>query len=132
MIDMFEVGQTVWDVRMGRGVVTGIKNVGPWPIRVKIDHNGTTQGYTPDGKYQTSDLYRSLYFSEPSVSGATTPPFTRKIKDGETVILRSKSPSGSTVAITVVEENEHYIWDTHLVKWFKSGYTIHRIGEEIY
>lgn len=129
---MFEVGQIVWDVRMGSGVVTGIKSAGPWPICARMNHDGTEQCYTLDGKYHPSDLNRSLYFSEPVVSGATTPPFTRKTRVLETVVLRSKSPSGPTVAITVANEDENYIWDTNLMKWTKSGYTIHRIGEEIY
>lgn len=132
MIDMFEVGQTVWDVRKGEGEVREIHTTGQSPVRVKFVMDGSTWHYTHEGKFSPADLYRSLYFSEPSVSGATTPPFTRKTKDGETVILRSKSPSGPTVAITVADENEHHIWDMSLIKWTKSGYTIHRIGEEIY
>lgn len=132
MIDMFEVGQTVWDVRRGRGVVDGINlRIGNRPVRVRFDGRGFSF-YTACGKASESDLYRSLYFSEPSVIGATTPPFTRKTRVLETVVLRSKSPSGPTVAITVANEDENYIWDTNLIKWTKSGYTIHRIGEEIY
>lgn len=132
MIDMFEVGQTVWDVRKGSGVVTETKNAGPWPIRVRINHNGATHGYTLDGKYQTSDLNRSLYFSEPIVSGATTPPFTRKTKDGDTVVLRSKTENGVAVVIVVSSEDKYSICDRNTVRWTKSGYTIHKIGEEIY
>lgn len=129
---MFEVGQTVWDVRRGRGVVDRINlRIGNRPVRVRFDGSGFSF-YTTCGKSSESDLYRSLYFSEPSVSGDTSPPFKRKTKDGDTVVLRSKTANGVVVAIVVSSEDEYSICDRNTVRWTKSGFTIHKIGEEIY
>lgn len=132
MIDMFEVGQTVWDVRKGRGKVVGVGGDTLFKIRVAFNHDSSELWYTLDGKFNPTDLHRSLYFSEPSVSGATTAPFTRKTKDGDTVVLRSKTANGVMVAIVVSSEDEYSICDRNTIRWTKSGYTIHKIGEEIY
>lgn len=49
---MFEVGQKVWCVIYGAGVVTEIQRVGDgvYPVEVKF-HSGNSGIYTKDGKY---------------------------------------------------------------------------------
>ncbi len=57
---MFEVGQTVWDVVRGEGVVDAIESEAPYPLIVKFaDGGGCT--YTMNGKSLVSYKNRSLY-----------------------------------------------------------------------
>ena len=57
---MFEVGQTVWDVVRGRGVVSTIDSETPYPINVKFaDGGGDT--YMTNGKSHVNNKNRSLY-----------------------------------------------------------------------
>ena len=57
---MFEVGQTVWDVVRGEGVVAAIESEAPYPLIVKFaDGGGCT--YTTNGKSLVSYKNRSLY-----------------------------------------------------------------------
>ena len=57
---MFEVGQKVWDVVRGEGVVTRIISWQIYPVIVVLD-NGSSESYTPDGKYQEEHENISLY-----------------------------------------------------------------------
>ena len=57
---MFEVGQTVWDVVRGRGIVDAIESETLYPINVKFaDGGGDT--YMTNGKSLVSYKNRSLY-----------------------------------------------------------------------
>ena len=57
---MFKVGQTVWDVVRGEGVVAAIESEAPYPLAVKFaDGGGCT--YTMNGKSLVSYKNRSLY-----------------------------------------------------------------------
>ena len=57
---MFGVGQTVWDVVRGEGVVDAIESETPYPLVVKFaDGGGCT--YRMDGKSLVSYKNRSLY-----------------------------------------------------------------------
>ena len=57
---MFEVGQTVWDVVRGRGVVNTIDRETPYPVYVRFAYGGG-DSYTMDGKSHTGFENRSLY-----------------------------------------------------------------------
>ena len=57
---MFEVGQTVWDVVRGEGVVSSIDSETPYPVCVKFACGGG-DNYTMSGKSHTGFLNRSLY-----------------------------------------------------------------------
>ena len=57
---MFEVGQRVWDVVRGEGVVDAIESETPYPINVKFaDGGGDT--YMTNGKSHVNYENRSLY-----------------------------------------------------------------------
>ena len=57
---MFEVGQTVWDVVRGRGIVDAIESETPYPINVKFaDGGGDT--YMTNGKSHVNYENPSLY-----------------------------------------------------------------------
>src|SRR5574344_1422693 len=47
--DMFQVGQTVWDIVRGKGVVTYIEEDAEYPVVVEFDCE--EEDYTADGKY---------------------------------------------------------------------------------
>ena len=57
---MFEVGQKVWDVVRGRGVVSAIESETPYPVIVKFDVGGGDT-YMTNGKSHVNNTNRSLY-----------------------------------------------------------------------
>ena len=57
---MFEIGQKVWDVIRGRGVVVRIDNDLDYPVVVDFD-TGRSESYATDGKYAEYDENISLY-----------------------------------------------------------------------
>ena len=57
---MFEVGQTVWDVVRGRGVVDAIESDTPYPLVVKFAAGGGDT-YMTNGKSHVNNKNRSLY-----------------------------------------------------------------------
>lgn len=68
----WEVGQEVWDVRYGKGVVTEVNNSSYSPISVAFENSD--EEYTLGGKYYKDDKNRSLYFSEPQIIAEKFPP----------------------------------------------------------
>lgn len=57
---MFKVGQRVWDVVRGRGVVDAIRSETPYPVLVKFAAGGG-DNYTMSGKSHVKHENRSLY-----------------------------------------------------------------------
>lgn len=57
---MFEVGQKVWDVVRGEGVVVSVGSHPDYPVVVTLD-SGVTESYTADGKYISDHANHSLY-----------------------------------------------------------------------
>jgi len=60
---MFEVGERVWSIRSGWTEVTSIESESPYPIRTKSGF------YTPSGRYEQIERYRSLYHADEIVDG---------------------------------------------------------------
>ena len=63
--DMFQVGQKVWDVVRGEGVVTGIWEGETYSVNVELANE--EEYYTTDGKYREDDVHPSLYPYEPKI-----------------------------------------------------------------
>ena len=59
-IEMFEVGQKVWDVVRGEGVVARIISSQVYPVIVKFSCGGN-RGYTMSGEYHEDHVNPSLY-----------------------------------------------------------------------
>ena len=57
---MFEVGQKVWDVVRGEGVVVSVERHPDYPVIVTLG-SGVTESYTADGKYISDHTNTSLY-----------------------------------------------------------------------
>ena len=63
--DMFQVGQKVWDVVRGEGVVTGIWEGETYSVNVELANE--EECYTTDGKYREEDVRPILYPYEPKI-----------------------------------------------------------------
>lgn len=77
----FKVGQTVYCVLFGEGVVEEIVDGATFPVYVNFGGQNTSRSYTEDGKYQTN-YNRTLFFTKPEVQGATEPVFEPQLKGG--------------------------------------------------
>ena len=81
----WEVGQEVWDVRYGKGIVDTLLAIPcQYPIGV-VFADGGTASYTSKGLNRCTDVYRSLFFSEPKIEAEKFPPkkpFVAKLKRG--------------------------------------------------
>lgn len=62
----FEIGQKVWDVRFGEGVVISVEYSPDYPIEVKFESG--YQRYTNDGIWRRGDSYPSLFQTAPIIT----------------------------------------------------------------
>lgn len=133
---MFEVGQTVWCVRRGKGTITCVDRPGEYPVRVEFGM-GTATLYTENGKFHRSDINLSLFFSEPKIEGATEPPWQPKLKKGDQVVLKYKAETTNSVlktsmVIAVEDETKDTITDSEGITWYKNLYSVLEVGKVIY
>ena len=63
--EMFIVGQKVWDVVRGEGVVTGIDKDEAYSVNVEFADE--EEFYAADGRYRENDAHPSLYPYEPKI-----------------------------------------------------------------
>lgn len=86
----WEVGQVVWDVLYGKGVVSGVRE-GIFPVKVTYDDGGY-EDYTLQGSFYEAGT-RTLFFSEPKIIAETMPPkkkFVPRLKEGGKVLIKDK------------------------------------------
>jgi len=105
----FQVGDVVWDVIYGKGLVTDVANKMDcdFPVRVTF---GVTRGqdtFTKDGKRYAS-FPRTLFFSEPKIEGAVVRPFTPTLEGKTVVIYSSGFPEGVLRVVKKETENKVY------------------------
>lgn len=100
----FEVGDTVWCLIYGKGVVVGILDDEPkHPVCVEFPDTGfRAVYYTVDGKYHYKGN-RTLFFSEPKVEAATAKPFVSKILNSYVAYVTLGGELGIGF---VIEDNE--------------------------
>lgn len=87
--DMFQVGQKVWDVVRGEGVVTDILKWEEYPVLVEFDDED--ECYTADGKYREDYAFPSLYPYEPKIvkaDGNEDTPFFSVFEEGDLVQVK--------------------------------------------
>ena len=126
----WEVGQEVWDVRYGKGIVDTLLAIPcQYPIGV-VFADGGTASYTSKGLNRCTDVYRSLFFSEPKIEAEKFPPkklFVPTLEKGDVVIVKWR---GGTVQMLVLEEETEaqikgdlgQVWDkTSDAKFYKLG-----------
>ena len=71
---MFEVGQKVWDVVRGEGVVVSVHSNQDYPVIVDL-YSGSSESYTAGGLYQENHENPSLYPYPVEVVKKITKPF---------------------------------------------------------
>lgn len=86
---MFQVGQKVWDVVRGEGVVSEILKWEEYPVIVSF--NREVYSYTTEGKYFENDAHPSLYPYEPKIVKAENngdESFTTTFEQGDLVQVK--------------------------------------------
>ena len=129
----FRVGQTVYDAAYGKGEVVDVKCSSPFPIGVKFESSRDGVGYfTADGKV-LPESQRTLFFSAPTVSGATKPVFVPTFKQGDVLFAYGKQEHvrGEMGRIVVCSEDENAVWDEYGIGWLKSNWEFYKLGEKI-
>ena len=133
----WEVGQEVWDVRYGKGVVdTMIAIPYQYPIGV-VFADGGTASYTSKWLNRCTDVYRSLFFSEPKIEAEKFPPkklFVPALKKDDVVIIKVVNKLfGEGTVRTIYSEIEDRIYISTDGEYFlkKDIESIHILSEEI-
>ena len=102
---MFQVGQKVWDVVRGEGVVTDILKWEEYPVIVEFDDE--EECYTTDGKYREDYALPSLYDYEPKIvkaSGNEDTPFISVFEQGDLVQVKFVGSEEIHDTVFVVEK----------------------------
>ena len=102
--DEFRVGDVVWCLHYGKGVVSNTESF------IEVDYGWTAELYTPEGVHVATqetmpDGYslRTLFFSEPKVEASVTRPFTPMLV-GKRVVV--KEVARYDVCIKIEFENQ--------------------------
>ena len=102
---MFRVGQKVWDVVRGEGVVTDILKWEEYPVIVEFDDED--ECYTAEGKYREDYAFPSLYTYEPKIvkaEGDEDTPFIPVFEDGDLVQVKFVGSEEIHDTVFVVEK----------------------------
>lgn len=130
----FKVGQTVYCVLFGEGVVSSINLEDLYPIEVEFGVENYRY-YTEEGSY-IYEAGRTLFFTNPEIQGATEPVFEPQLKEGDKIVSLYK---GESVIKEVVEEDETVSvvkepGEKSVGEYFKKGMEglkLFKLGEEI-
>ena len=101
----FQVGQKVWDVVRGEGVVTDILKWEEYPVIVEFDDE--EEFYTVDGKYREDYARPSLYPYEPKIvkaEGNEDTPFIATFEQGDLVQVKFVGSEEIHDTVFVVEK----------------------------
>ena len=131
---LFNVGQVVWDVVYGKGIVADVDydERNTYPVKVVYDGDGGYDFYTPDGKLEEDDKIRRLYFSEPKIEAATEPVFEPVLKKGDLIVAIDVTTTNSlSCLLTVVSEDEHFVKTEEYGVMGKERWDFYRLGEKI-
>ena len=102
---MFKVGQKVWDVVRGEGVVTDILKWEEYPVLVEFDDED--ECYTAEGKYREDYAFPSLYPYEPKIvkaEGDEDTPFIPVFEEGDLVQVKFVGSEEIHDTVFVVEK----------------------------
>lgn len=102
---MFRVGQRVWDVVRGEGIVTDIWEGETYSVNVELANE--EEYYTTDGKYREDDVNPSLYPYEPKIvkaGGNEDTPFISKFEKGDLVQVKFVGSEEIHDTVFVVEK----------------------------
>ena len=102
---MFKIGQKVWDVVRGEGVVTDILKWEEYPVLVEFDDED--ECYTAEGKYREDYAFPSLYPYEPKIvkaDGNEDTPFFSVFEEGDLVQVKFVGSEEIHDTVFVVEK----------------------------
>lgn len=124
-MDQFKVGDKVWCLMFGEGVVVSVANDGrDYPVMVRVGCQSHT--YSQSGVLLNGGK-RSLFFSEPKVEAATERPFISTLI-GKCVVVNSKE-CGLRAGI-VFEKTSDEI-RVGAITWDKARLnSVHEVGTE--
>lgn len=132
----WQVGQEVWDVRYGKGIVDTLLAIPcQYPIGVVFTDGGTAS-YTSKGLNRCTDVYRSLFFSDPKIVADTMPPkkpFVPVLNKGDIIVLQTKIENfvSESYVYTVEHETEDEIYCLGGDSYTKRYWTIHKLGSKV-
>lgn len=105
--DSFKVGDVVWCIARGKGVVEEIHPAEAYPVVVYFD-SGNSDWYTKDGKLDEMSN-RTLFFSEPKVEASVTRPFVPTLV-GKTVIMEYFDGTRTDPAMVTAESKDEVFY----------------------
>ena len=126
----WEVGQEVFCILRGKGVVTEVLSCTDYPVEVKFAD--TFDRYTLGGKIYTDHKGRVLFFSEPKIEAEKFPPkklFVPAFQKGDVVAVKW----ADTVQILILEqETERQVKGNCGQVWDKDpDVHFYKLGEEV-
>ena len=132
----FRVGQTVWCVIFGKGVISEIEHDTDYSYPVKVRFgDGVEEEYTLDGNMFSSSQNRALFFSEPKVIAETKPVFVPTLEPGTPIILSESSVKSQMISAWVIDESEDSIIattkDFGTCQFLKEKWNVYSVGEKI-
>lgn len=123
---LFKVGQVVWDVVYGKGVVVDILENHSYPVVVEFEEGVVS--CTNDGKaYETHG--RTLFFSEPKIEAATEPMFQPVLKEGDKLLTVGYDWQWELHEVS--EELEYAVKNKQGTLFYKNAFAFYRLGEKI-
>ena len=108
--DEFRVGDVVWCLHYGKGVVSNTESF------IEVDYGWTAELYTPEGVHVATqeimpDGYslRTLFFSEPKIEASVTRPFVPTLV-GKRVVVQYFDETWTRHPVVVTAETEEKIF----------------------
>ena len=108
--DEFRVGDVVWCLHYGKGVVSNTESF------IEVDYGWTAELYTPEGVHVATqermpDGYslRALFFSEPKIEASVTRPFVPTLV-GKRVVVQYDNGIWTRHPVVVIAETEEKIF----------------------
>lgn len=127
----WQVGQEVFCILRGKGVIANTSYGSDYPIEVEFEKD--FEYYTNDGKLFDYHKNRTLFFSEPVITAELFPPkkpFVPTLKEGDEVLI--EGPRGGQIfRREVKEETEDKVICKYAGEFEKIGYKFTKLGEEI-
>lgn len=133
----WEVGQEVWCLLRGKGVVECVGENDGTPYVVGVDFGYTFDNYTIDGKIMDDHKGRVLFFSEPKIEAERFPPkkpFVPKLKNGDVIFVKIKDElygEGTVRTVHSEIDDRIYISENHHYFLKKDILSIRILSEEI-
>lgn len=132
----WQVGQEVWCISRGKGVVCEIYKESEYSVLVDFGDEADRDSFTKEGRRYKHDKNRSLYFSEPKIIAETMPPekpFTPTLKSGELVVAVNQIDGGQEAFIVTMESKDGVICTTNAgeLKYLKSHWNFYKVSEQV-